>query len=98
LLTGESEPTSKISREHTVVTPVPGLVMIAGGKLTTYRVMGKDAVDAAAHSLRTTINAVVPDSITDRVPLLGAEGHEARANQRVALARRAGVHVSRIDH
>jgi len=98
LLTGESEPTSKISREHTVVTPVPGLVMIAGGKLTTYRVMGKDAVDAAAHSLRTTTNAVVPDSITDRVPLLGAEGYEARANQRVALARRAGVHVSRIDH
>ena len=39
LLSGESEPTSRISREHTVVTPVPGLVMIAGGKLTTYRVM-----------------------------------------------------------
>ena len=41
LLTGESEPTSRISREHTVVTPVPGLVMIAGGKLTTYRVMAQ---------------------------------------------------------
>ncbi len=51
LLSGESEPTSKISREHTVVTPVPGLVMIAGGKLTTYRVMARDAIDAAAHSL-----------------------------------------------
>lgn len=98
LLTGESEPTSKISREHTVVTPVPGLVMIAGGKLTTYRVMGRDAIDAAAHSLHTTNNAVVPESITDRVPLLGAEGYEARTNQRVALARCAGVHVSRIDH
>ena len=54
LLSGESEPTSRISREHTVVTPVPGLVMIAGGKLTTYRVMARDAVDAAAHSLTTT--------------------------------------------
>ena len=53
LLSGESEPTSRISREHTVVTPVPGLVMIAGGKLTTYRVMAKDAVDAAVDSLRT---------------------------------------------
>ena len=51
LLSGESEPTSRISREHTVVTPVPGLVMIAGGKYTTYRVMARDAVDAAAHSL-----------------------------------------------
>ncbi len=98
LLTGESEPTSKISREHTVVTPVPGLVMIAGGKLTTYRVMGKDAIDAAAHSLGTTGNAVVRDSITHRVPLVGADGFETRANQRVMLARRSGLHVARIDH
>jgi len=98
LLSGESEPTSRISREHTVVTPVPGLVMIAGGKLTTYRVMAKDAVDAASHSLRSGGSAVIRDSITDRVPLLGAEGYETRANQRVMLARRAGLHVARIDH
>jgi glycerol-3-phosphate dehydrogenase len=98
LLTGESEPTSKISREHTVVTPVPGLVMIAGGKLTTYRVMARDAIDAAGHSLRTTVNLTVRDSITDRVPLAGADGYEARSNQRVLLARRSGLHVARIDH
>lgn len=98
LLSGESEPTSRISREHTVVTPVPGLVMIAGGKLTTYRVMAKDAVDAAAHSLKTTVNLTIRDSITDRVPLAGADGFEARSNQRVLLARRSGLHVARIDH
>ncbi|HEY1133390.1 MAG TPA: glycerol-3-phosphate dehydrogenase/oxidase [Nocardioides sp.] len=98
LLRGESEPTSKISREHTVVTPVPGLVMIAGGKLTTYRVMAKDAVDAAAHSLTTGGSTGVRDSITDRVPLLGADGFETRSNQRVMLARRSGLHVARIDH
>ncbi|MDP2772533.1 MAG: FAD-dependent oxidoreductase, partial [Nocardioides sp.] len=98
LLSGESEPTSKISREHTVVTPVPGLVMIAGGKLTTYRVMAKDAIDAAAHSLRTTVNLTVRDSITERVPLIGADGYETRANQRVLLSRRSGLHVARIDH
>jgi glycerol-3-phosphate dehydrogenase len=98
LLSGESEPTSKISREHTVVTPVPGLVMIAGGKLTTYRVMARDAVDAAVHSLRTTTEMHVQESITDRVRLLGAEGFETRANQRVLLARRSGLHVARIDH
>ena len=95
LLSGESEPTSKISREHTVVTPVPGLVMIAGGKLTTYRVMGRDAVDAAAHSLKTTLNLTIRDSITDRVPLLGAADWETRSNQRVLLARRSGLHVAR---
>ena len=78
LLTGESEPTSRISREHTVVTPVPGLVMIAGGKFTTYRVMAKDAVDAAAHSLTTTGNLTIRDSITDQVRLLGADGFETR--------------------
>lgn len=97
LLSGESEPTSRISREHTVVTPVPGLVMIAGGKLTTYRVMAKDAVDAASHSLVTTGNSAVRDSITDRVPLLGADGYQTRANQRVMLARRSGLHIARID-
>ncbi len=98
LLSGESEPTSRISREHTVVTPVPGLVMIAGGKLTTYRVMGRDAVDAAAPSLSSTLGSTVRPSITDRVPLLGAADHETRANQRVLLARRSGLHVARIDH
>ena len=99
LLRGAREPSSEISREHTVVTPVPGLVMIAGGKLTTYRVMAKDAIDAAAHSLRTTVeHARCRPSITDRVPLVGAEGFEARSNQRVALARRSGLHVARIDH
>ena len=94
LLSGESEPTSRISREHTVVTPVPGLVIIAGGKLTTYRVMAKDAVDAAAHSLGGSI----PKSITERVPLAGAAGFEARHNQAGALARASGVHRARVEH
>jgi glycerol-3-phosphate dehydrogenase len=94
LLAGESEPTSRISREHVVVTPVSGLVLIAGGKYTTYRVMAKDAVDAAAHSLG---GAVAP-SITERVPLVGAEGYEARRNQAGRLARDAGVHRARVEH
>jgi glycerol-3-phosphate dehydrogenase len=94
LATGESEPTSRISREHTVVAPVPGLVMIAGGKLTTYRIMARDAVDAAAHSLR----ASVPASVTDVVRLAGADGFETRTNQKAALARDSGLHEARIDH
>ena len=51
LLTGESESTSQLSREHTVAVPVPGLVAVAGGKYTTYRVMARDAVDAVARGL-----------------------------------------------
>ena len=94
LLQGESESTSHISREHTVVTPVPGLVLVAGGKYTTYRVMASDAVDAAAADL----DGEVPASITDRVPLVGAEGFEARRNQKAALAGSSGLSVSQVEH
>jgi glycerol-3-phosphate dehydrogenase len=94
LLSGESESTSKLSREHAVAHTVPGLVVVAGGKYTTYRVMAKDAVDAAVHGL----DAKVPASVTDTVPLLGAEGYGALKNSTHALARRYGVHEARIEH
>jgi len=94
LLSGESDATSKLSREHAVATTAPGLVTIAGGKYTTYRVMAKDAVDAVARSLPGR----VPDSVTDRTPLLGAYGHAALHNQRHELAQRSGLHVARIEH
>ena len=41
--------TAKLSREHVVVVSDSGLVTITGGKWTTYRRMGRDAVDHAAH-------------------------------------------------
>jgi glycerol-3-phosphate dehydrogenase len=94
LLSGESDSTSKLSREHAVAHTVPGLVVVAGGKYTTYRIMAKDAVDAAVHAL----DAKVPPSVTDRVPLLGAEGFGAMKNNRYQLAQRYGVHVARIEH
>jgi glycerol-3-phosphate dehydrogenase len=94
LLSGESESTSKLSREHAVAHSVPGLVVIAGGKYTTYRVMAKDAVDAAVHGL----DAKVPESVTDRIPLLGADGYTALKNSTHVLARRYGVHEARIQH
>ncbi|HTZ93324.1 MAG TPA: glycerol-3-phosphate dehydrogenase/oxidase [Streptosporangiaceae bacterium] len=94
LLAGESESTSKLSREHTVVHPVPGLVMIAGGKYTTYRIMARDAVDAVAHGL----DGKVAPSCTDSVPLAGADGFIALWNSRHALARSSGLHVARIEH
>ncbi|WSA16089.1 glycerol-3-phosphate dehydrogenase [Streptosporangium subroseum] len=94
LLSGESEETSKLSREHVVAHPVPGLVMVAGGKYTTYRVMAKDAVDAVAHGL----DQRVPPSCTDRVPLSGAEGYQALWNSRQRLAQSSGLHVARIEH
>ena len=94
LLAGESDETSKLSREHACVSPVPGLVIIAGGKYTTYRVMAKDAVDLAAKAL----DRPVPECLTDRVPLVGAAGYEALVNTREALAARSGLPVDRIEH
>ena len=43
--------TTRLSREHRLFSPAPGLTAIAGGKYTTYRVMARDAVDAAARDL-----------------------------------------------
>jgi glycerol-3-phosphate dehydrogenase len=94
LLSGESESTSKLSREHAVAHTVPGLVVVAGGKYTTYRVMAKDAVDAAVHGLHIK----VPPSVTEKVPLLGAEGFEALKNAAPLLAQQYGVHEARILH
>jgi glycerol-3-phosphate dehydrogenase len=94
LLAGESDTTSKLSREHTVAHPVPGLVMIAGGKYTTYRLMARDAVDAVAHGL----DGKVAPSCTDQIPLAGADGYQALWNSRHVLARSSGLHVARIEH
>ena len=94
LLSGESESTSKLSREHTVGHPVPGLVVVAGGKYTTYRVMAKAAIDAVSHGL----DDKVPASCTDRVPLAGAEGYAAMWNARHRIAAQHGLHVARVEH
>ncbi|WP_432142994.1 glycerol-3-phosphate dehydrogenase/oxidase [Streptomyces sp. bgisy084] len=94
LLAGESDATSKLSREHTVAHPVPGLVVVAGGKYTTYRVMAKDAVDEAVHGL----DQRVADCVTEDVPLVGAEGYRALWNARARIAARTGLHVARIEH
>jgi glycerol-3-phosphate dehydrogenase len=93
LLDGESGQTSKLSREHAVDTPVPGLVVVAGGKYTTYRVMAKDAVDTAVRGL----DAEVPPSCTEDLPLLGADGWEALQNSGHVLAERSGLHPPRIE-
>ena len=65
-----AKPTTKLSREHVVDVPVPGLASVAGGKFTTYRLMARDVVDAAVAGL----GREVPASVTDQVPLLGADG------------------------
>ena len=94
LLSGESDATSKLSREHAVVSPAPGFTVIAGGKYTTYRVMAQDAVDAAVKDLGRS----VPESVTERTPLLGAEGYQAFWNSKQRLAADSGLSVEQVEH
>ncbi|GAA3512775.1 glycerol-3-phosphate dehydrogenase/oxidase [Actinocatenispora rupis] len=93
LLAGESEMSSKLSREHAVVEPMLGLMLVAGGKYTTYRVMARDVIDHAARRLPGT-----PESRTDQVPLAGADGFHAAWAHRTSMARRHGVTVGVVEH
>ncbi|MCQ4079547.1 glycerol-3-phosphate dehydrogenase/oxidase [Streptomyces sp. RB6PN25] len=67
--TGEADRTSDISRRHAVLTSSDGVTTVVGGKLTTYRRMAQDAVDAAV-----TARGLTPAGPcrTTRLPLVGA--------------------------
>ncbi|WBB78957.1 glycerol-3-phosphate dehydrogenase/oxidase [Micromonospora sp. WMMD882] len=93
LLSGEADSTSKLSREHAVVEPMLGLLLVAGGKYTTYRVMAADVVDRAARRL----GGVRPSRTAD-LPLLGADGYAAMWRDRADLARRHGTPVGVVEH
>ncbi len=67
--------TADISRKHAVLTSPDGVVTVVGGKLTTYRRMAEDAVDAV---LATGRVAAGP-SRTSRIPLVGAARPDALA-------------------
>src|SRR5215204_2444320 len=104
LLAGENDQTSKLSREHIVAHTVLGLVVVAGGKWTTYRIMAKDAIDAAADAL----DGKVPASATQDIPLLGADdyhgaevvyaaSHEGALHLDDVLARRTRISIEAWD-
>jgi glycerol-3-phosphate dehydrogenase len=93
LLSGESDSTSALSREHAVVEPLLGLLLVAGGKFTTYRVMAEDVVDRAARRLPGTRH-----SGTAGLPLLGADGYVALWRDRADLARKHHLSAGAVEH
>lgn len=95
--TGE-DGTATLSREHAVLRPAPGLVLIAGGKYTTYRVMASDAVDAAVASRAEVTTDSVPSCETDELPLVGAAGYAAAWAARERTAREAGLTLAQVEH
>ena len=94
LLSGSSDSTTNLSRNHAVARVAPGMVSVAGGKYTTYRVIGKDAIDAAVQDIPKD----VPESVTTQVPLLGADGYHGLANSVPALAQQTGLSERQVEH
>ncbi|TAM90237.1 MAG: glycerol-3-phosphate dehydrogenase/oxidase [Jatrophihabitans sp.] len=77
--------TADLSRRHAVLTRGDGLVTVVGGKLTTYRRMAQDALDAAL-----AVSGVPAGPCrTARLPLVGAGPVPAGVPAR--LARRYGA-------
>ena len=90
--------TTTLSREHAIIRPAPGLVVIAGGKYTTYRVMAADVVDAAVAQLdSSTREEPIPESSTADIPLVGADGYAAMWAERGGLAREAGLSTEAME-
>jgi glycerol-3-phosphate dehydrogenase len=68
---GEVASASDVSREHHIAVDA-GLVTIAGGKLTTYRRMAAEVVEAARPQLAEAKGGDIADSATAERPLPGA--------------------------
>ena len=94
LLAGDSEKTSKLSREHAVTCSTSGLVSIAGGKYTTYRVMAADTIDAVGVDQGLDL----PKSSTDQVPLIGSERYLQLRAQISEIAEMSGVLPATVEH
>lgn len=94
LVDGSSGETARVSREHAVRRSAPGLVSVAGGKYTTYRVMAQDAVDAVARELPFAVDA----SRTADTPLLGVVGLSGAATRLKAHPGAASLPPERLTH
>ncbi|MFF8816381.1 FAD-dependent oxidoreductase [Leucobacter sp. NPDC015123] len=84
---GVSErPSASASRQHLVLDAPGRPITVTGGKLTVYRKMAEDAVDAAVRRLGRS-PAELP-AVTKRVPLIGSPGSEHGPRGAAAARRR----------
>jgi glycerol-3-phosphate dehydrogenase len=91
---GASSKTSDLSRRHSITISDSGLITIAGGKLTTYREMSADAVDAVVGQLGRRGR-----SKTKKLRLAGAMGFQLPqvGDPSRRLARRYGADAAEIN-
>jgi glycerol-3-phosphate dehydrogenase len=93
LVMGSAESTAQLSREHSITEPEPGLITIAGGKFTTYRVMAEDTVDRACEA----VGIEVQPTTTDQIPLVGTVGFRSLRSAKESLAARYGLSQAQIE-
>jgi glycerol-3-phosphate dehydrogenase len=93
LVSAGGKDTTKVSRNHEVRRDAPGFVSVAGGKYTTYRVMARDAVDAATRELGFPVEG----SRTADLPLLGAVGLSATRSRVAAHAGAATLAPAQLE-
>jgi glycerol-3-phosphate dehydrogenase len=95
LVSNKSESsTTKLSREHTVDHPAPGFVSVAGGKYTTYRIMAEDVVNLAVKELPGEVSK----SVTDNLPIVGADGYHALVRQIPIIAAETNLSEETVVH
>jgi glycerol-3-phosphate dehydrogenase len=85
---GSAQSESEVSREHKVFVGDGGMVTVAGGKLTTYRKMAAEVVDAAVQELKSSalLTIDLSASETETSPLPGGIGFDGSEGQRGTLA------------
>jgi len=100
---GKAARTADLSRRHLVFTGDSGIITVTGGKLTTYREMAQDTVDAALKVLEknsTTTSTSIKKCRTKNLKLHGARGYKeprVEGSAEAHLAHRYGSDVNLIQ-
>jgi glycerol-3-phosphate dehydrogenase len=70
--------TAHLARDHVIEVSRDGLLTIAGGKWTTYRLMAEDTVDHAIAQFN--LAARQPSCLTEHLPLLGGAAYAVKGD------------------
>jgi len=92
------ERTADLSRRHRVSTSASGVITVTGGKLTTYREMSEDTIDAVISQLHLSPKKYRCQ--TKSLALHGARGYresKSRTTQQLHLAQRFGTFATDIE-
>jgi len=92
------ERTADLSRRHRVSSSASGVITVTGGKLTTYREMSEDTIDAVISQLHLPPKKYRCQ--TKSLSLHGARGYKeskSRTTQQLHLAQRFGTYAADIE-